>query len=94
MDYIEVLFLLWIVCASCGACAHGGIHGQGCLHGCLIVLLLSAFFVLYAVCGVWRFVSQLEHAQQMAAHESPRTTKLYDRTKDEITIGEVERIQL
>ena len=30
----------------------------------------------------------------MAAHESPRTTKLYDRTKDEITIGEVERIQL
>jgi hypothetical protein len=29
----------------------------------------------------------------MAAHESPRTTKLYDRTKDEITIGEVERIE-
>ena len=26
--------------------------------------------------------------------ESPRTTKLYDRTKDEITMGEVERIQL
>jgi hypothetical protein len=24
----------------------------------------------------------------------PRTTKLYDRTKDEIAIGEVERIQL
>jgi hypothetical protein len=37
---------------------------------------------------------RLEHTQQMAAHESPRTTKLYDRTKDEITIGEVERIQL
>jgi integrase/recombinase XerD len=37
---------------------------------------------------------RLEHAQQMAGHESPRTTKLYDRTKDEITIGEVERIQL
>ena len=36
----------------------------------------------------------MEHAQQMAAHESPRITKLYDRTKDEITIGEVERIQL
>jgi integrase/recombinase XerD len=29
-----------------------------------------------------------------AAHESPRTIKLYDRTKDEITIDEVERIQL
>jgi hypothetical protein len=37
---------------------------------------------------------RLEHAQQMAAHESPRTTKLYDRTKDEITLSEVERIRL
>jgi integrase len=26
----------------------------------------------------------LEHAQEMAAHESPRTTKLYDRTKERI----------
>ena len=54
-------------------------------------------------CHTWRATGvtvylenggRLEHAQQMAAHESPRTTKLYDRTKDEITIGEVERIQL
>ena len=36
----------------------------------------------------------LEKAQQMAAHASPRTTKLYDRTKDQITLDEVERIQL
>jgi hypothetical protein len=36
---------------------------------------------------------RLEHAQQMAGHESPRTTKLYDRTKDEITLSEVERIR-
>ena len=28
----------------------------------------------------------------IAAHESPRTTKLYDRTRDEITLHEVERI--
>ena len=28
----------------------------------------------------------------MAAHESPRITKLYDRTGDEITLEEVERI--
>ena len=28
----------------------------------------------------------------MAAHESPRTTMLYDRTGDEITLDEVERI--
>ena len=34
----------------------------------------------------------LEHAQQIAAHESPRTTKLYDRTSDEISLDEVERI--
>jgi site-specific recombinase XerD len=36
----------------------------------------------------------LENAQAMAAHESPRTTKLYDRTSDEITIEEVERIRI
>jgi integrase/recombinase XerD len=34
----------------------------------------------------------LEHAQAIAAHESPRTTKLYDRTADEITLDEIERI--
>jgi site-specific recombinase XerC len=34
----------------------------------------------------------LENAQAMAAHESPRTTKLYDRTADVITLDEVERI--
>jgi site-specific recombinase XerD len=36
----------------------------------------------------------LEHAQSMAAHESPRTTKLYDRTKERLTQDEVERIRL
>src|SRR5258705_13818407 len=35
----------------------------------------------------------LEHAQEMAAHESPRTTKLYDRTKERLTQDEVERIK-
>jgi hypothetical protein len=34
----------------------------------------------------------IEGAQAIAAHESPRTTKLYDRTTDEITLDEVERI--
>ena len=34
----------------------------------------------------------LEKAQQMAAHESAKTTKLYDRTQDTITLDEVERI--
>ena len=36
----------------------------------------------------------LEHAQAMAAHESPRTTKLYDRTRERLTQDEVERIRL
>jgi site-specific recombinase XerD len=36
----------------------------------------------------------LENAQAMAAHESPRTTKLYDRTGDQITLDEVERITI
>jgi len=36
----------------------------------------------------------LENAPAMAAHESPRTTKLYDRTGDEITLDEVERITI
>jgi hypothetical protein len=31
----------------------------------------------------------LEHAQSMAAHESPRTTKLYDRTKERKSIVSV-----
>lgn len=36
----------------------------------------------------------LEKAQAIAAHESPRTTKLYDRTADVVTLDEVERIIL
>lgn len=36
----------------------------------------------------------LENAQLMAAHESPRTTKLYDRTGDAITLDQVERIAI
>ena len=34
----------------------------------------------------------IERAQQIAAHESPKTTKLYDRTSDQITLDEIERI--
>ncbi len=36
----------------------------------------------------------IENAQTIAAHESPRTTKLYDRTSDEITLDEIERIRI
>ncbi len=34
----------------------------------------------------------LEHAQAIAAHASPRTTKLYDRTAEALTLDEIERI--
>ncbi len=47
--------------------------------------------------GITTYLSNggaLEHAQEMAAHESPRSTKLYDRTKERLTQDEVERIRL
>ena len=47
--------------------------------------------------GITAYLSNggaLEHAQAMAAHESPRTTKLYDRTTEQLTQDEVERIRL
>ena len=45
--------------------------------------------------GITTYLSNsgtLEKAQQMANHESPRTTKLYDRTSDEISLDEIEKI--
>ncbi len=47
--------------------------------------------------GITAYLSNggtLEHAQQIAAHESPRTTKLYDRTSDEVSLDEIERIMI
>lgn len=36
----------------------------------------------------------LEHVQTIANHASPRTTKLYDRRSDEISLDEVEKISI
>jgi site-specific recombinase XerD len=36
----------------------------------------------------------IEKAQQIAGHESPRTTKLYDRRDDKLSLDEVERITI
>jgi site-specific recombinase XerD len=36
----------------------------------------------------------IENAQAIAAHESPRTTKLYDRTDDRLSLDEIERIAI
>jgi hypothetical protein len=46
-------------------------------------------FLLYCLPG-----GKLEVAQQIADHESPRTTKLYDRRQDEISLDEIERITI
>ena len=45
--------------------------------------------------GITAYLSNggtLEHAQQIAGHASPKTTKLYDRTADTITVDEIEHI--
>ena len=47
--------------------------------------------------GITAYLSNggtLEHAQQIAGHASPKTTKLYDRTADTVTIDEIERIAI
>lgn len=36
----------------------------------------------------------IEKAQAIACHESPRTTKLYDHTSDQLTLDEIEKIQI
>ena len=35
----------------------------------------------------------IEKAMAIAAHESPRTTKLYDRTSDRLSLDEIEKIR-
>ena len=45
--------------------------------------------------GITAYLSNggtLEHAQQIAGHASPKTTKLYDRTADTLTVDKIERI--
>jgi hypothetical protein len=57
----------------------------------------DAVLLAFRATGITAYLANggaLEHAQEMAAHESPRTTKLYDRTKERLTQDEVERIRL
>ena len=57
-----------------------------------------AFFVSvldFRATGITNYLEHdgmLEKAQQMASHASPRMTKLYDRTNDQISPDEVEKI--
>jgi integrase/recombinase XerD len=62
--------------------AAGGLSGRVCCH-------------TFRATGITAYLDNggtIENAQAIAAHESPRTTKLYDRTGDTITLDEVERI--
>jgi site-specific recombinase XerD len=59
-----------------------GIDGDICCH-------------TFRATGITKFLQNggsLEVAQQIANHSSPRTTKLYDQTTDELTADEIERI--
>jgi|HubBroStandDraft_6_1064221.scaffolds.fasta_scaffold1622126_2 hypothetical protein len=57
-------------------------------------LLVATHFARLASRRTWGMAGRLRTPQAIAAHESPRTTKLYDRTSDEITLDEVERIAI
>lgn len=63
-------------------CRRAGLPDSTCCHS-------------FRATGITAFLlagGSLESAQRIAAHESPRTTKLYDRTSDEISLDEIERI--
>ena len=38
--------------------------------------------------------NQLKHAQDMAGHADPRTTRLYGHSGDQVSVDEVERIHI
>lgn len=64
--------------------AKAGMDGAMCCH-------------TFRATGITVFLENggaLENAAQIAAHESVRTTKLYDRRNDKIALEEVERIRL
>jgi len=61
-----------------------GLPGEICCHS-------------FRATGITNFLQNggdLAVAQRIAAHESPRTTALYDRTQDELSLDEIERIHL
>ena len=58
---------------------------------------LKTEIVCHALCGtgITDYLTsggKLEIAQRMAGHSNAKTTRIYDRRNDEISVGEVERI--
>jgi hypothetical protein len=49
---------------------------------------------VFRATGITAYLEAGLTLETMAAHESPRTTKLYDRTDDQITLDEIERITI
>ena len=86
----------------------GGCRSGGCRCGVIKRRARQAGLPLTTCCHTFRATGittylqnggTIEHAQpigghwlQIANHESPRTTKLYDRTNDAISLDEIERI--
>lgn len=57
-------------------------------------LICNHSFRATGITAYLRNDGQLDKAAQMAAHASTRTTQLYDRRRDEVSLDEVERIRL
>ena len=57
-------------------------------------LICNHSFRATGISAYLRNDGQLDKAAQMAAHASTRTTQLYDRRRDEVSLDEVERIRL
>ena len=59
-------------------------------------IVIRRFAVKMACCltvaRVRYSMGRKEHAQPITAHESARTTKLYDRRGDQVSLDEIERI--
>jgi site-specific recombinase XerD len=78
-------------------------RGRSSVEGCVKHRVKDAGLPPSTCCDTFRATGMtaylenggtIEKAQTIAAHESPRTTKLYDRTSDDITLDAVERIAI
>ena len=76
---------------TCGVCRCGVIKRrarQASLPG-------TTYCLTFRATGITTYLQNggtIEYAQRIANHESPCTTKLYDRTSDAISLDEIERI--
>jgi hypothetical protein len=67
-------------------------NGCGGISFVMALLIGNHTFRVTGINQCLRKGGQRELTQQMAFHESRRTTALYDRREDEVAIDEVERI--